>query len=236
MCPGGLEMNREYTKEQIEQKVKDAVSQSEKLYNLSCVNHQGCLRGSTEPTSDYITKFLLGHLDYIGSGIQQIRRGKTYMVKHIHKEGASNSNRKEEICARNLVFTSHTGAKYGVMIGYQIPLKNSNADKGAGKIDLVSYHADSNTIFLHEFKRKESSETLLRCVLEIYTYYSILDRDKFLRDFNLMGAAVVPSVLVCDGSRQHEHYDGDDYSNVRALMERLNITFHLLEESCQESS
>lgn len=122
------------------------------------------------------------------------------------------------------------------MIGYQIPLKNSNADKGAGKIDLVSYHADSDTIFLHEFKRKDSPETLLRCVLEIYTYYSILDRDKFLRDFTLMSAAVVPSVLVFYGSRQHEHYDGAEYSNVRALMERLNITFHLLEGSCQESS
>jgi hypothetical protein len=51
-----------------------------------------------------------------------------------------------------------------------------------------------------------------------------------------MSAAVVSSVLVFDGSQQHEHYDGAEYSNVRALMERPNITFHLLEGSCQESS
>jgi len=58
-------MAREYTKEQIEQKVEDAVSEGKKLYNLSCINHQGCLKGSVEPTSDYIAKFLLGLFDYI---------------------------------------------------------------------------------------------------------------------------------------------------------------------------
>lgn len=108
MCPGGLEMNREYTKEQIAQKVEDSVSEGKKLYTLSCINHKGCLKGSTEPTSDYIAKFLLDHLDYIGSGIQQIRRRKTYMVKHIHKEGASNSNRRN-MCKELGVHIPHRG-------------------------------------------------------------------------------------------------------------------------------
>jgi len=127
-----------------------------------------------------------------------------------------------------LVRDHHTGSKYGTMIAYQIPLKNSNHDKGAGKIDLISYHEGFNKMFLHEFKRKENMETLLRCVLEIYTYFSTIDQSKILKDFGHSDAKLVPSVLVYAGSRQHEQFEV--HENVKALMKEFNVEFHFLEE------
>jgi hypothetical protein len=114
------------------------------------------------------------------------------------------------------------------MTAYQIPLKNSNKDIGAGKIDLVSYHEGLNTLFIHEFKKKDNTEALLRCVLEIYTYFSTVDKNKLLTDFGHNDAKLVPSVLVYAGSRQHEQFEV--HKSVRALMKELNVEFHILEE------
>ncbi|MEA4866708.1 MAG: hypothetical protein VB088_15080 [Sphaerochaeta sp.] len=130
--------------------------------------------------------------------------------------------------AIQLVKDQHTGSEYGTMIAYQIPLKNTNYNKGVGEIDLVSYHEGSNKLFIHEFKNKKNTETLLRCVLEIYTYFSTIDQNKMLLDFGHSDAKLVPSVLVYAGSKHHKQFE--DHKNVKALMKELNVEFHILEE------
>lgn len=222
-------MGIKYTKEQIEAMIEYAAMKRVPLYKSACVNQSDTLMASAEFTSEVIASYLLSHPQLIDSGIKRIRREKTYNVEHSKKPRTENSKRAEELIAIQLVEDEHTGSAYGKMINYQIPLKNSNKDIGAGKIDLVSYRAELNTLFIHEFKRKENKEALLRCVLEIYTYYSTIDQTKLLTDFKYSDAKLVPSVLVYAGSRQHEQYEV--HENVRALMKELKVKFHIFEES-----
>ena len=64
----------------------------------------------------------------------------------------------------------------------QIPLKSERKDM-AGKIDLLSY--DGDILRILELKKPDSMETMLRCVLEGYTYKKTFDSRKLLSDFNL---------------------------------------------------
>jgi hypothetical protein len=214
--------------------IECAVRNGEPLYTTACVNQSDTLMGGAEFTSEVVASYLLSHPPLIDSGIKRIRREKTYAVEHSKKPRAEKSKRAEELMAIRLVENHHTGSAYGTMIAYQIPLKNTNKDIGAGKIDLVSYHEGLNTLFIHEFKRKENSETLLRCVLEIYTYFSTVDKDKLLSDFGHTDAKLTPSVLVYAGSRQYEQFKV--FKNVRALMMKLGIEFHILEEPNYDQS
>jgi hypothetical protein len=202
--------------------------QREPLYTSACVKQSDTLMASAEFTSEVVASYLLSHPQLIDSGIKRIRREKTYAVEHSKKPRAGKSKRAEELMAIQLVEDHHTGSAYGTMTAYQIPLKNSNKDIGAGKIDLVSYHEGLNTLFIHEFKKKDNTEALLRCVLEIYTYFSTVDKNKLLTDFGHNDAKLVPSVLVYAGSRQHEQFEV--HKSVRALMKELNVEFHILEE------
>ncbi|HCS37744.1 MAG TPA: hypothetical protein DIW48_13980 [Sphaerochaeta sp.] len=221
-------MSIKYTKEQIEAMIECTAMEGEPLYASACVNQSDTLMASTELTSEVVASYLLSHPQLLDSGIKRIRREKTYAVEHSKKPRAENSKRTEDLMAIQLVEDHHTGSAYGTMIAYQIPLKNTNKDIGAGKIDLVSYHEGLNTLFIHEFKRKDNSETLLRCVLEIYTYFSTVDKNKLLSDFGHSDAKLIPSVLVYAGSRQHEQFEV--HESVRALMKELNVEFHIFEE------
>jgi hypothetical protein len=221
-------MRVKYTKEQIEAMIECTAMKRELLYKSACVNQSDTLLGTAEFTSEVVASYLLTHPQLIDSGINHIRREKTYAVEHSKKPRAENSKRAEELMAIQLVEDHHTGSAYGTMIAYQIPLKNTSKDIGAGKIDLVSYHEGLNTLFIHEFKRKDNTEALLRCVLEIFTYFSTVDKNKVLADFDHSDAKLVPSVLVYAGSRQHEQFE--IHKSVRTLMKKLDIEFHILEE------
>jgi hypothetical protein len=214
--------------------IECAARKGEPLYTSACVNQSDTLMGSAELTSEVVASYLLSHPQLIDSGIKRIRREKTYAVEHLKKPRTENSKRTEELTAIQLVEDHHIGSAYGTMIAYQIPLKNTNKDIGAGKIDLVSYHEGLNTLFIHEFKRKENSETLLRCVLEIYTYFSTVDKNKLLSDFGHSDAKLSPSVLVYAGSRQHEQFEF--HESVRALMKELSVEFHIFEDPNHDQS
>ena len=62
---------------------------------------------------------------------------------------------------------------FGKILDYQVPLKNKSTDKGLGKIDLISVKESSKPgtkiIYFLELKKDNSKETLLRCLLEVYS-------------------------------------------------------------------
>lgn len=123
-----------------------------------------------------------------------------------HKE--EDSNRKEERVAIQLFNLSQSGKIFngiGRIMDYQVPLKNSSADKGLGKIDLISLVDDC--MVLIEFKINENRETLLRCVLEIATYYQVLSKSKFLNSYsNEFGSPkrIKKAVLIVIDSLQYK--------------------------------
>lgn len=85
------------------------------------------------------------------------------------------SNRKEEILAK-LLFYQRDVKDLGYIFDYQTPLKASLSDS-YGKIDLLGYNSKDKCYSIIELKYRPSGsdETLLRCVLEAYTYYKLFD-------------------------------------------------------------
>lgn len=90
-------------------------------------------------------------------------------------EKLQGTNRKEEILAK-LLFYQREVAGLGYIFDYQTPLKEKQ-DDSYGKIDLLGYNTVDKCYSVIELKYRPSGseETLLRCVLEAYTYYKLLD-------------------------------------------------------------
>ena len=93
----------------------------------------------------------------------------------VEMEKLQGTNRKEEILAK-LLFYQREVAGLGYIFDYQTPLKETQ-DDSYGKIDLLGYNTDDKCYSVIELKYRPSGseETLLRCVLEAYTYYKLLD-------------------------------------------------------------
>ncbi|MGB9813229.1 MAG: hypothetical protein ACPLRZ_05335 [Thermovenabulum sp.] len=117
-------------------------------------------------------------------------------------------------------------------------LKSTKDDK-VGKIDLVSFNQDTNTVWLVELKRKDNKDTLLRCMLEVATYYQLLDKEGFIESHkdmlgNLSTDCIRKAVLIFKEQSQHEEIkemkDGKR-PMLKQLVDSLDITFFLMEES-----
>ena len=92
----------------------------------------------------------------------------------------------------------------GKIIDYQTPLKTCRHDS-AVKVDLLSY--DGKVLRFLELKKRDSTETMLRCVLEGYTYLKTADTEKLLSDFQLPPDTIIKaSPFVFSGSEQHKEF------------------------------
>ena len=112
--------------------------------------------------------------------------------------------------------------KIGKIIDYQTPLKNVQTDD-AGKIDLLAYNKNTKILRILELKKSDSDETMLRCVLEAYTYLKIVDRDKLLKDFGLPEDAIVKACpfVFFEGEQYKEIQEDRKY--LKELMKNLDI-------------
>ena len=123
----------------------------------------------------------------------------------------------------------------GKIIDYQTPLKNVRADK-AGKIDLLAYNEEEKTLRILELKKPDSEETMLRCVLEAYTYLKVVDKDKLLKDFGLPKDTEIKACafVFYDGKQRKEMKD--DREKLEELIEKLDIEVIYLKEENGEYS
>lgn len=106
-----------------------------------------------------------------------------------------------------------------------------------GEIDLLSVNEDEKIVYLLELKKKESKapETMLRCVLESYTYYKIVDRDSLLKEFGKQGYEIRISPLVFMGNEQYNEWVDMNNGNrpyLKALMQKLRaVPFFLTRDA-----
>lgn len=121
-------------------------------------------------------------------------------------ETLQGTNRKEEILAK-LLFYQREVAGLGYIFDYQTPLKETRNDS-YGKIDLLGYNTDDKCYSVIELKYRPSGseETLLRCVLEAYTYYRLLD----IKQIN--------SAVGHDGIQQLKKLPGYEHTNKAELV------------------
>ena len=212
----------EYTREEIIKKLQDSSKDMSTLYTQTFINYTGKTTDTKEKYTEVIAEWLLNNIDLLYK-IKKITRESTYKVNtHDGKHNNQNSNRSEEIMAIE-IFNQKSLNILGKVLDYQTPLKNERDDK-AGKIDIVSYNKDIKTVYLLELKKEDNEETMLRCVLEIFTYSKTLDKDKFLEDFNLpKDTKIKASPLVFFNGSQYKEMIEADNKFLKQLMDRLDI-------------
>ncbi len=195
------------------------------LYREEFINYIGITSDTNEPYAEVVAGLLLDHVEEFND-IKTITREHTYKApSHNGSTPTSESNREEERIALS-IFNKEYGC-IGKIIDYQVPLKDKRQDD-AGKIDLLSFDADKNELVLLELKGPENTETLLRTVLEIVTYWYIVDKKKLCRDFGYPeNIEVRKAVLVFSNGAQHNEYEQNP--NIRELMKKLNVGIYLIE-------
>lgn len=218
---GGLTMSNGYTKKEIINKLK-SVTDISTLYKEDFINYRGNTTDTKEKYTEIIAEWLLNNFNLFYN-IQKITRQSSYKVEtHDGKHNNPESNRKEEITAIE-IFNQGSLNILGKVLDYQTPLKDKQSDE-AGKIDIVSYNKDIKTVYLLELKIEDSKETMLRCVLEIFTYLKTLDGDKFLSDFGLpKDTKIKASPLVFLNGSQHKEMVEGDNKFLKQLMDKLDI-------------
>ncbi len=225
-----------YTKARLLDRINTASKNMTQFYKESFVNY----RGKTSDTKEYYTEIIAAWcLNNINKFLEipQITRKASYRTPgHDGKIANPDSGREEELIAMKM-FRQEQLPVIGKILDYQTPLKNRSADK-AGKIDLLAW--DDSTLRILELKRQNSKDTMLRCVLEGYTYLQIIDKQKLLNDFGLTDfeksqeIKVTSCPLVSTEGLQQQELNGE-HPQLLLLMNALGIeTFFYSESGCED--
>lgn len=214
-------MAKGYIKDEIINKLENLKDIST-LYKEDFINYRGDTTDTKEKYTEVIAEWLIKNFNLFDN-IKKITRQSSYKVDtHDGKHNNQNSNRLEEIMAIE-IFNQKSLNILGEVIDYQTPLKDKLGDE-AGKIDIVSYDKDNKIVYLLELKREDSKETMLRCVLEIFTYSKTLDKDKFLENFNLpKDTKIKASPLVFFNGSQYKEMADSDNKYLKDLIKKLEI-------------
>ncbi len=232
-------MGKKYSKEEIIKKLEASKSEMGQFYSEDFLNY---ISETSDKEGDYteiIAGWLLDNIELFNE-IKLITREKSYKVKtHDGIIKNEESKREEEKIAMKLFDLSQNRGKVfdiiGKIIDYQTPLKNVRGDKG-GKIDLLAYNENEKTLRILELKRPDSKETMLRCVLEAYTYLKIVDKAKLLKDFGLPENTEIKACpFVFYGKEQYREMQ-EDRKYLKDLIEKLGVEVIYLEEENGEYS
>ena len=228
-------MGKKYSKKEILEEIQDMRN----FYKRKVVNYRGTTSDSKEYYTEVVAEWILKNIclfDYI----KPITREKSYKVNtHDGKNKDNDSNREEEKIAMKLFYSSQNQGKVfdviGKIIDYQTPLKDIQTDK-AGKIDLLAYNEEEKILRILELKKPDSEETMLRCVLEAYTYLKVVDKAKLLKDFGLpKNTKIKACPFVFYGKEQYKEMQKNK-DNLGKLIEKLGIEIIYLKEENGEYS
>lgn len=224
-----------YNKEDILNELKNALSNGESLlYAQDLMNKYGNIKDANTPYTEVITEYLINNSIISNEkivNIPQVTREKSYFTQSHNKlfeNITEGTNRDEENYVKSLFFYNPLKSEIGTAIDYQIPLKSCQADK-LGKIDLLTYKEDTNELFLVEVKFKNSSETALRCCLEIQTYYQTVDKEKLVNDYFEAGKIKTQNpplrkaIIVFKNSNPACEFEDSTRVNLKKLVEEFNI-------------
>ena len=224
-----------YSKNEILEEIQDMGN----FYKRKVVNYRGKTSDSKDYYTEVVAEWILKNI-YLFDYIKPITREKSYKVdSHDGIIKNEESKREEEKIAVKLFDLSQNKGKVfdiiGKIIDYQTPLKDIQTDK-AGKIDLLAYNKKEKTLRILELKRPDSKETMLRCVLEAYTYLKIVNKTKLLKDFELPEDTTIKAcpLVFFDGKQYQEMQQKRE--NLKDLIKKLGIEVIYLEEKDGEYS
>lgn len=212
-----------YKEEQIIQNLEEAAKNIATFYQLKCINYRGKSNEGKYYT-EIIAEWCLQHLDLF-EGIEVIKREENYKTRSREKPQKTYTNRKEEDMAKEMKKSGEI-KNIGEILDYQVPLKARRQDN-AGKIDLLALDRENKCLRILELKRPDSSETLLRCVLEGFTYLKLVDKEKLKGEYipnEIKGdIEVVANPLVADNGKQMDEYRSTDRPKLHELIAKWNI-------------
>ena len=185
------------------------------FYKAPIINYKGYVTGKSKVNNTRYSEVIADTLvskGYIKTWLElEPLRPNHFDTGHHHSESVDInklqiSNRKEEILAK-LLFYQREVKDLGYIFDYQTPLKATRNDS-YGKIDLLGYNTYDKCYSVIELKYRPSGseETLLRCVLEAYTYYKLLD----IKQIN--------SAVGHDGIQQLKKLPGYEHTNKAELV------------------
>ena len=166
------------------------------FYKAPIINYKGYVTGKSKVNNTRYSEVIADTLvskGYIKTWLElEPLRPNHFDTDHNHSESVDInklqiSNRKEEILAK-LLFYQREVKDLGYIFDYQTPFKETRNDS-YGKIDLLGYNNADECYSVIELKYRPSGseETLLRCVLEAYTYYKLLDLKQIESEVNHSG-------------------------------------------------
>lgn len=251
-------MSKKYTKAQIEKEISTFLRSKDgwDLYNHSYIKAKGETSKAEGkiPYTEIIARLLLEDVNFelfsrslfSQKKKMSFQEGKGYKADHViptPEAFPKNPRREEEWIAKKLMREGRTFRQFGKVFDYQVPLtRDSSNESKFGKIDLVS--RKGNKIYLLELKRPGSTETLLRCILESYTYSQLIYTQKFVVDYaqelgnaNAKDFTFIPCPLFFNDSQQHLEWQEMRKGNRPALYElskNLNVRFFVLQNEIEE--
>ena len=220
----------QYTSIEINEMCKKALESIETFYRQDFINYRGKTADTNQFYTEVVANFVLNNIDVFLNSIPKITRLKDYDQKH---DGSYRecTGRDEEIIAikifRKNQMDNYTYPCIGKITDYQTPLKSKKTDV-AGKIDLLSY--DGKVLRILELKKPSSIESMLRCVLEGYTYLKTVDEKKLIADFCLPADTIVEAApFVFWGKSQWAEWQ-EDRPVLHSLCHMLGIKPYFIKE------
>ncbi len=211
-----------YTREQVLDMCQRAIGNVKIFYQADFINYIGKTTDTDEYYTEVVAEFICDNIECFRCDIPMITRRSSYRMKS-HIGRVPTSNRIEEKLAIKMFNRSDKeGHKYphiGTIIDYQVPLKNKRSD-AAGKVDLLAF--DGSTLRILELKRPDSEETMLRCILEGFTYLQTVDQAKLATDFGLPTNTPVEACPFVFRNKAQWNEMQEDRPHLKQLMSLLN--------------
>lgn len=209
-----------YTRQEILDMITAASNNIATFYQQPFINYRGRTKDTKEYYTEIVAEWCCNNFHLLENIPTITRNGSYRMESHDGFTDAPDSNRKEERIAMEM-FRQRALPRIGGVLDYQTPLKCKQDDQ-AGKIDLLAY--DGTTLRILELKKPGSEETMLRCVLEGYTYLKTVDMKKLFEDFKLpIDTKVVacPFVFADKDSNPYQEMQ-EERPQMKKLMTLLN--------------
>jgi hypothetical protein len=209
------------------------------FYKKKFLNNSGKTKDTNEFYSEIAAEWIIEHIDGFKQ-ITPIHRNASY-----YTEGHDGKYRPESTSEKNIAKRIFQQGKQegipgiGIILDYETPL-NDELENSAGKIDLLAFDQKNNVLRILELKRPDNDESMLRCVLEAYSYSKLVDREKLILDFNRdgnfnipEGIPIVACPLVFRNSVQHKELQEMQEGlrqNLKKLIEQLEVRPMIIEK------
>ena len=221
-----------YSKSEIISMCEAASKDMKSFYKQNFINYRGKTKGDERDWyTEIIAEWLLGNIGKFNE-IHPVVRNNGYNQNHSGELGEM-TIRVEEYVAKQLFNSKKKYKGIGEIIDYQTPLKNPGGTEnaGLGKIDLLSRNDETKCVYILELKKDSSEETMLRCVLEGYTYLRLIPKENLFKSFGIPSDYELKAApLVYFGGVQYKEYNDKKRKYLLQLMKELKISPFFMKE------